>query len=238
MFRVFIIALILVPIAAFAYEKTIAEKAALENCKIMFEKLDAKAFDFCTPLAENDDIEAQNIMGHLFYMGVGGPANKDYKKTVLWWKKAAMQGSDEAKYNLAILYEKGIGLDMDYNRAYKWYLSAAKDGNKNAQFNVANMYAKGAGVAVSLPAAFKWYKAAAEQGVKEAQYNLANRYAKGRGVSVDLVEAYKWYLILEEDGDVDAASSRIFMEKELSGFQKIDARKRSNLWREQYESKR
>jgi len=238
MFRIFVIAIILVPIAAFAYEKTIEEKAALESCKIMFEKLDAKGFDFCTPLAEKGDVEAQNILGHLFYMGVGGPANKDYKKTVIWWKRAAVQGDAEAKYNLAILYEKGIGVEMDYNRAYKWYLSSAKDGNANAQFNVANMYAKGAGVAVSLTAAYKWYKSAAEQGVKEAQYNVANRYAKGRGVSVDLVEAYKWYMILEEDGDVDAASSRLLLDKELSGFEKIDAKKRADKWKRKYAAKR
>lgn len=53
------------------------------------------------PLAENGDVEAQKVMGHLYYYGQGVP--RDYNAAEKWFQKAADQGDKEAPAYLTSL---------------------------------------------------------------------------------------------------------------------------------------
>ena len=49
-----------------------------------------------------------------------------------WFKAAADFGLADSQYNLAVLYENGMGVTQDMQQAYKWLLLAAKSGDKDA----------------------------------------------------------------------------------------------------------
>lgn len=182
--------------------------AGLRECVSAFNNQQPMAYEACKIEAEKEEnMEAQKIVGDMYYWGWGDVLPKDYDQAVIWYKRAAMNGSPEAKFSIGVLYEQGLGVPADFAMAFKWYKSAAEDGNVEAQFNLGNIYSKGAGVPQNQDQAFMWYKRAAEQGDRDSQYNLGNRYATGNGVEQNLVEAYKWYSLAANAGDGDANKS-------------------------------
>jgi localization factor PodJL len=59
-------------------------------------------------------------------------SQQDYREAALWFYRAALAGLPDSQYNLAILYERGLGLEQDLTRAYFWYRVAAHAGDKEA----------------------------------------------------------------------------------------------------------
>ena len=57
------------------------------------------------------DAGAQCNVGTSFFHGLH--CDKDEKKAVAWWRKAAAQGHAEAQFNLGICYETGNGVAQD-----------------------------------------------------------------------------------------------------------------------------
>ena len=57
--------------------------------------------------------------------------------------RAAEQSDVDAQFNLAILYEKGLGVPQDSEEATNWYRLAAEQGDVDAQFNLAILYEEG-----------------------------------------------------------------------------------------------
>jgi localization factor PodJL len=50
----------------------------------------------------------------------------------LWFTAAAERGLSDSQFNLAVLYENGLGVNKDATIAYKWFALAAKSGDKEA----------------------------------------------------------------------------------------------------------
>lgn len=84
------------------------------------------------------------------------------------WEAIAATGNAEAHFNLAILYEDGLGVDVDMPRAVGHYLEAARGGNRNAQYRVGLLHAVGTKVPRDEAVARKWLQAAADQGDTDA----------------------------------------------------------------------
>ena len=62
---------------------------------------------------------AQNKLAIYFY-------NKsDFENALIWFKKSSDQGFAEAQYNLASMYENGVGTIKNLNKAIFWYRKAA-----------------------------------------------------------------------------------------------------------------
>lgn len=74
------------------------------------------------PAALDGDIEAQNYVGELSERGKDG--TPDYDMARFWYKRAADQGSAEAKFNLARLLEAGLGGPKDPEGAEELYRAA------------------------------------------------------------------------------------------------------------------
>ena len=55
-----------------------------------------------------------------------------YREAAAWFEQAAAKGFPDSQYNLALLYEHGLGIEQDLLRAYQWYAEAAKAGVKEA----------------------------------------------------------------------------------------------------------
>jgi TPR repeat protein len=73
--------------------------------------------------ALDGDPIAQYRVGRAFALEASG--REDFVQAALWYRKAAEQGVAAAEQELAILYQKGVGVERDYVEAYLWYSLAA-----------------------------------------------------------------------------------------------------------------
>ncbi len=118
---------------------------------------------------------------------------KEYDKAVRIFQALADKGEVEAKFYLALCYDKGQGVPQNHSKAAHWYQKAADQGFAFAQYNLALCYDKGQGVPQDHSKAAYWYQKAADQGFAFAQYILALCYDKGQGVPQDHSKAAHWY---------------------------------------------
>ena len=79
-------------------------------------------------------------------------------------KERAEQGDAAAQFNLALMYEDGIGVTQDDKEAVKWYRLAAEQGYALAQYNLATMYYRGEGVILDIVIAHMWFNISASNG--------------------------------------------------------------------------
>ena len=56
----------------------------------------------------------------------------NYDKAFRWFKAAAERGLHDSQFNLAVLYERGLGTRVDTKEAFFWYTLAAKQGDGDA----------------------------------------------------------------------------------------------------------
>lgn len=103
------------------------------------------------------------------------------------FRAGAETNDANCQYNLALMYEQGIGVAKDEKEARTWYRKAAESGNSNAQFNLGVLYENGRGGEVDFVQANRWYRQAAVQGDALAVGNLGMLYLRGDGVKVDKV---------------------------------------------------
>jgi TPR repeat protein len=97
----------------------------------------------------------------------------------------AKEGHLNSQYNVALMYENGIGVKKNEKEALSWYTKAATAGNSAAQFNLGVLYENGRGTAVNFANANKWYRKAAAQNDGLAIGNLGMLYIRGDGVKVN-----------------------------------------------------
>ncbi len=119
----------------------------------------------------------------------------------------AQAGNARAQLALALMYERGQGVDRDYLEAMHWYLAAAALGQARALNRIGYLFEMGLGVATDHVEAAHWYREAAIRGDAIAQYSLAHLYARGRGVAQSDAEAAMWYARSAEGGYAYAQAS-------------------------------
>lgn len=103
------------------------------------------------------------------------------------FRAAADEGNSDSQFNLALMYEQGIGVTKNEKEALGWYLKAAQQGNSNAQYNLAVLYENGRGCEVNFEEAHRWYRKAVTQGDGLAVGNLGMLYIRAQGVQEDKV---------------------------------------------------
>ncbi|MEI6535386.1 MAG: tetratricopeptide repeat protein [Verrucomicrobiaceae bacterium] len=103
------------------------------------------------------------------------------------FRTAAEKGEADCQFNLALMYEKGMGVAKDEKEAVVWYRKSAEQGNSNAQFNLGVLYENGRGCDVDFAQANQWYRKASVQGDALAIGNLGMLYLRGDGVKVDKI---------------------------------------------------
>ena len=122
-------------------------------------------------------------LGDKYYEGDG--VQKDYKKAVEYYTKAAEKGSVWAQHKLAEMYHYGDGVVQDYKKAVKWYAILAKQGDEDAQYELAEMYYYGEGVVQDYEKALVWYKKAVAQGHAMARNGLVQCYEALKEVKIN-----------------------------------------------------
>jgi len=142
------------------------------------------AFKLFTKLAKQGNADAQTSLGYMYQMGQG--CEKDEAKTVELYSKGAEAKQPYALYNLAILYENGIGgVEHDQFKAYELHLEASTLGVPPAMYEAALMLERGLGCVQNYSEAAFWYEEAAKRGHLESFNNLGALYKEGHGVVKD-----------------------------------------------------
>ena len=131
-------------------------------------------------------------------------------------RRAAEQGDASAQFNMALRYDRGLGVVQNYVESVKWLYKAADQGLAEAQYNLGSMYYSGLGVPQDSAKTVLWFRKAADQGFSEAQKNLGAMYGRGEGVPQSHAEAYVWLSVAVISGNEDAISSRDFAASNLS----------------------
>ncbi len=80
------------------------------------------------------DTEKNNEVVHAKKIIVSDAAISSDK--IALWQKEALRGDPDAQYNLAYLYENGIGVEQDEAKALELYRQAANHGHSLAHKNV------------------------------------------------------------------------------------------------------
>ena len=106
----------------------------------------------------------------------GNVVDKDEKKAVELFEKAANQNSEIGMLKLAECYKRGVGVTQDNAKAFSLYEKSANRGNTNAMIILSDMYTKGEGVDKNISKALYWKEELAFSGNSDAQkYILANQ---------------------------------------------------------------
>ena len=175
------------------YFKLAAEQGhedAKFNLKLIYQKM-----------ADGGDKNAQYNLGLMYEIGQG--VKQSDKKAAKYFKLAAEQGHENAKFNLKSIYQK-----------------MADGGDKNAQFNLGFCYEQGYGCEKDLKKAVRLYGLAADQGHSKAQNHLGLMYFKGEGVSQDFTEARTWFEKAAKKGHAEAQNNLGVMYYEGKGVSK------------------
>lgn len=103
------------------------------------------------------------------------------------FRASADEGHADSQFNVALMFEKGMGVEKDEKQAVVWYEKSATQGNASAQFNLGVLYENGRGTPVDFAKAGEWYRKASVQGDALAIGNLGMLYVRGDGVTVNKV---------------------------------------------------
>lgn len=140
-------------------------------------------------IAYSGSVKGENALGVMYEKGYYVDA--DINEAILWYKKAAKQGDEDAQLSLANIY-KNVASVKDDKAALEIYTQLAKAGNLYAQKTVAYSYMQGEGASKDYKEAMYWFLKAQEQGDANSCGAIGWMYASGNGVEKDLNKALTW----------------------------------------------
>jgi len=123
----------------------------------------------------------------------------------LMLEKAQAEDADvQLKYDVALAYYHGRGVEKNLEQAFEWFNEAATAGHLRAQNSLALCYAKGLGTQADSAKAVQWFEKAAEAGYEPSQITLANLYQYGQWVKKSDAKALKWFEKSAEQGNAES----------------------------------
>ena len=136
----------------------------------------------------------------------GNVVDKNEKKAVELFEKAANQNSDIGMLKLAECYKKGVGVIQDNAKAFSLYEKSANMGNSDAMIVLSDMYAEGNGVERNMSKALYWKEKLAFKGNLNAQkYVLANQSINYEKYDISADNAFVVARESHKDGNYDWA---------------------------------
>lgn len=135
-----------------------------------------------TAKADAGDVKAQRVLGQLYQYGTlssDGGAQADYPGAAYWYQQASDHGDAEAAYDLAILYQNGLGLAADAARSFQLLQRAAEANYVPAMPLLSDLYADQK-TPVSGERATYWATRAADAGDPRGWLALGFEYNMGK----------------------------------------------------------
>lgn len=118
----------------------------------------------------------------------------NYKLALQEFQEAANQGNIEATYNLALMYDRGLGVSENKQKAATFYQTAAKQGYTSAMLNLGTLYVNGVGISQDTERGIYWYQEAYKHGEKgKAAYAIGLIYYYGRGTQPNYSQSIKYF---------------------------------------------
>lgn len=172
----------------------------------------AAAVQSLLPAAKTGDAAAQARLAHAFLnLGLTGPDPArpvHFAQALFWAKKSAAQGHAFGQYNVAIIYDAGLGIAANKRDAFRHYRLAAEQGHAAAQYGVGKSYLVGDSVTQNYAEARAWLMKAGAQNESHAQYALGLMDERGQGGPPDAEAAVTWYRRAADQG-LSAAQVRL-----------------------------
>ena len=178
--------------------------SAKGGCHDALEEIETLAAD-----EECGSSAAQVVLGRMYLKGLGVPT--EYGKAAYWFRRAAVQGDADGRFQLGQMYGAGCGVEEDSAEAAKLFREVAGKGHAGAYHELARMHRAAIKVAQeysgrpesaperpefieTLNEAVKCFRQRAEEsGDGEAALALGIAYRDGSGVErKDSGEALKW----------------------------------------------
>lgn len=103
--------------------------ASLYERGVGVPKDETLARDLYRRAASAGHIRAMHNLG-VILAAQGAP--EDYEQAAGWFASAAMSGLTDSQFNLAVLYERGLGLQQNNQKAFFWYQVASLAGDREA----------------------------------------------------------------------------------------------------------
>jgi len=164
------------------FSQNSCEEKLEEAKKLLFENspfTDGETiFKLVVNCADNDNTEAESLLGLLYLKGIGTINNDDLAFKYI--TKAANKGFANAQYNIGRMYKYGVGCDLDFDTAVKWFKKATENGSQRAAYSLGYMYFKGLAVTQDYANAIKWFEQSDDY---MAQHYLGLSYYLGYGVT-------------------------------------------------------
>lgn len=176
---------------------------AQDNDSILYKKaadfFDAKKYTKAYPiflqLAKGGNKDAQFVVGHYFYFGLG-TQKTDINEAIKWYTQSAEQGQSQAQSFLGDFYYTGEGVEQDFAKAFELYQKSATSGNDVSMIQLGLMYEHGQHVSESPAKAREYFMQAINKtGNPRAMICMGDLYRKGNldseGNNFD--RAIAWY---------------------------------------------
>jgi TPR repeat protein len=141
------------------------------------------------------EVHAQATGNANFEAGIAAYEANDLPLAYKKFLAAAKEGHVDSQFNVALMYERGIGVSKDEKEAFVWYGKAASQGSAAAQFNLGVLYENGRGTKIDFVKANEWYRKASVQGDALAIGNLGMLYVRGQGVKENKVAGVALLLV-------------------------------------------
>jgi TPR repeat protein len=144
----------------------------------------------------------QGLLSEVYRKGLMGQ-EKDYVKALEWAQKSAKSKNPIGLYNLAVIYESGLGAPKKsgeaeklYHEAFKGMKALAEQDDASAQYNLGYMLLHGKGCEKDEKQAVEWLTKSAIQGNMHAMYCLGYELAQKKKTE----EAHKWFFKAARQG--------------------------------------
>ena len=131
---------------------------------------------------------------------------KDYVKALGWFEKAAGLLDRHAIYEIACIYDNGLGIERNSEKALEYYFRAIDAGNSYAMVAMAQKYHFGEDISVGqdFKRAMDLYLKAAELNNSRAMVGLGTLFFNGNGVDKNYVFAMDWCRRAANLGNINA----------------------------------
>lgn len=212
---------------AYVNELRKAERGSAEHTKMEFKHMRRLAVAIVAFILSTT---ATELLAQDFNDGVKAVQNGDFATAVKIWTPLAENGSKAAQFNLAVMYDDGMGVPEDNAKAAKWYREAANNGFPQAQLLLGVMYVEGEGIPEDLEEGLKWLRKAAkhkDETGADAQARLGRIYERGIGVEKDDVTAYVWFSVAAANGNEEATVETRSVIERLTSAQLAEAQQKS-----------
>ncbi len=141
---------------------------------------------------------------------------QDFKSALDILGPLAQQGEAEAQCYLAMMHQKGLGVQQNPQEALRWYTLSALQGWRDAMFMAAQMYYNGDGIPEDPKSGADLFLRGAFLGDTDAQWAFGICLCSGRGRDQDKIEGAAWFIVATEQGHQDAKKELAQLQSSMS----------------------